>query len=504
VRRYLSQRVLRVVLASAVLVGLAIGGTGQPASASEPVLLDSASYSFAYPDPSGNGSLPDPAVWNRSVGGGAWEIPVEWRGLVISDPDNVATLMYTRHTSSLSGDPTSLDFANTATFRVRSEVPYVSDGSLRWSAEAIGWRMILDDGSHRLELALSRSATYQRQVRIQNSSADPIDFPWDNRFHNVYEITRLANGDFQIALANADPSSPNPIHVRTIQASQVPPSGGVPQFSWGMEREGGGAAYWTEAYAEVRGPAVNQPPSLGAVTIPLDPVPVGAAVSAGATFTDPDASDTHTASWDWGDGTSSAGVVTEANGSGTVSGSHSYASAGVYPVTLTLTDSGGASAQAGAGYVVVYDPSAGSVSGKGSITSPAGAYLGTSPEGTASFALVSRYQKGASSPSGKTEFQFKAGGLSFRGDSYQWLVVAGARAQYKGSGSLNGQGGYGFLLTAIDGQVSGGGGVDRFRIKIWQASTGDVVYDNEMGSGDDAGPTTALSGGSIAIRAGGK
>jgi hypothetical protein len=41
------------------------------------------------------------------------------------------------------------------------------------------------------------------------------------------------------------------------------------------------------------------------------------------------------------------------------------------------------------------------------------------------------------------------------------LVIAGARAQYKGLGTVNGSGNYGFLLTAIDGQVNGGGGVDK-------------------------------------------
>src|SRR2546427_8433734 len=33
-------------------------------------------------------------------------------------------------------------------------------------------------------------------------------------------------------------------------------------------------------------------------------------------------------------------------------------------------------------------------------------------------------------------------------------VVAGARAQYKGTGTINGQGSYKFLLTAIDGDIN--------------------------------------------------
>ena len=93
-------------------------------------------------------------------------------------------------------------------------------------------------------------------------------------------------------------------------------------------------------------------------------------------------------------------------------------------------------------------------------------------------------------PTGETEFQFKAGNLNFHSNSYEWLVVAGARAQYKGVGKINGMGDYGFMLTAIDGQVNGGGGVDKFRMKIWDRTTGSVVYDNQLGASDDA---TALN-----------
>jgi len=67
------------------------------------------------------------------------------------------------------------------------------------------------------------------------------------------------------------------------------------------------------------------------------------------------------------------------------------------------------------------------------------------------------------------------------------------------SGTINGSGDYGFMLTAIDGQVNGGGGIDKFRIKIWDKATGAIVYDNQMGAADDANPTTAIQGGSIVI-----
>ena len=79
------------------------------------------------------------------------------------------------------------------------------------------------------------------------------------------------------------------------------------------------------------------------------------------------------------------------------------------------------------------------------------------------------------------------------------MVVAGARAQYKGSGTINNSGDFAFTLTAIDGQVNGGGGTDKFRIKIWDKVSGGVIYDNQAGAGDNANLTTVIGGGSIII-----
>jgi hypothetical protein len=139
------------------------------------------------------------------------------------------------------------------------------------------------------------------------------------------------------------------------------------------------------------------------------------------------------------------------------------------------------------------------VTGGGWITSPAGAYsLDPTLAGKASFGFVARYQKGATTPSGNTEFQFHEGGFSFTSTSYQWLVVAGtSKAQYKGAGAIAGRpGSYGFLLTAID-DASG----DRFRIKIWDATSGDVVYDNQSGADETSDSATLLGGGSITVHA---
>lgn len=234
--------------------------------------------------------------------------------------------------------------------------------------------------------------------------------------------------------------------------------------------------------------------------------PVNTPVSFTGTYTDAGGG-THTAQWMF-DALTQTGTVTEPSGStpGTVSATYSFTTPGVYFVKLTVNDSCGGTAQETQingldAMVVIYDPNGGFVTGGGWINSPAGSYVANpSLIGKANFGFVSKYKKGATIPTGQTEFQFKAGSLNFSSTNYEWLVVAGARAKYKGVGTINGSGNYGFMLTAIDGQVSGGGGTDKFRIKIWDKNNGDaVVYDNQMGAGIDDDPVTVLGGGSIVI-----
>ena len=251
--------------------------------------------------------------------------------------------------------------------------------------------------------------------------------------------------------------------------------------------------------------AISEAPVVGAISA-NDPVAKGSPVSVSAAFRDADTSATHTAVWSWGDGSSSSpGVVSETAGSGNASGSHAYSAAGVYTVSLKITDSAGLSAQISRD-VVVYDDSAGYVTGGGWFMSPMGAFKQDfTLIGRATFGFVSKYQKGATVPTGNTEFQFQAANLNFHSDQYDWLVVAGARAQYKGTGTINGQGSYKFLLTAIDGDINGKPGQDRFRIKIWYYDSNFqqdvVVYDNQIDSNTEGGLTdgTLLGGGSIVI-----
>ena len=237
----------------------------------------------------------------------------------------------------------------------------------------------------------------------------------------------------------------------------------------------------------------NVAPIVGTITAPTDPVELGTPVNASASFTDAGVPDTHTAEWDWGDNTTSPGTVN----SGTVTGNHNYVEPGVYTVTLTVTDDDGGVGVSIYEFVVVYDPDGGFVTGGGWIYSEPGAYQADPTlEGKANFGFVSKYKKGKSIPEGNTEFNFKAGDLNFHSDSYDWLVVnqGGTNAQYKGSGTINGDAAptgnlYKFMIWAKDNDPVYG---DTFRIKIWYDDGGEIViYDN--------GFNQSIGGGNIKI-----
>jgi hypothetical protein len=168
--------------------------------------------------------------------------------------------------------------------------------------------------------------------------------------------------------------------------------------------------------------------------------------------------------------------------------------AGVYSMVVTAKDAADNKAEETV-FFVVYDPTGGFVTGGGWIDSPAGAYKDNpSLTGKANFGFLSKYKKGATAPTGQTEFVFRAGGLNFHSSSYDWLVVTGSNfARFKGWGSVNGEYGYRFKLWAGDGP-------DTFRIRIWVEDEADadewIVYDN--------GPDQAIEGGSIVVHTGRK
>jgi PKD repeat protein len=194
----------------------------------------------------------------------------------------------------------------------------------------------------------------------------------------------------------------------------------------------------------------------------------------GSASSDPQG-DLLTYAWTFGDITTGTGATPD----------HSYTATGVYDVCLTVND-GALDSSPACTLAVVYDPSAGFVTGSGWINSPEGAYRpDPSLTGQATFGLLSKYKKGATVPTGTTQFQFSVAGFSFYSETYEFLVVnqGGTTAQFKGSGLINGEAdpngnAYKFMLWAFDGKSTNS--PDTFRIRIWweDASGEHDVYDN--------------------------
>ncbi|MDL5200124.1 family 43 glycosylhydrolase [Streptomyces sp. ALI-76-A] len=217
----------------------------------------------------------------------------------------------------------------------------------------------------------------------------------------------------------------------------------------------------------------NAAPVITSAAGPTAPVSVGRSAAVSAEFTDPGAADTQTCVVDWKDGT--------APGTGTVTASgcqatHTYTKAGIHRPEITVTDDDGASDSRTLPELIVFDRAAGPVAGVGIIASPAGAYPAKPTlAGPAGFSFGATYKKGATAPAGNATFDYAAARLKFRSTSLDWLVVTGSEARFQGSGTVNGTGGYAVRVTATDRP-------DTFRVRIWQKSTGDVVYDNRTGA----------------------
>jgi hypothetical protein len=208
------------------------------------------------------------------------------------------------------------------------------------------------------------------------------------------------------------------------------------------------------------------------------------------------------------DNTTIPGTVVEPKGlaNGTVKGTYTFNTPGVYKVSMKVTDSSGVSTLTSTAgdleaIVVIYDPSGGYTIGGGWVTVPAGSYWGNfGLTGKLGFGFNSKYTN-AKNPKGETGVIFKLGNFEFNSLNYDYLVISGNRAQFQGFGKVNGDPGYNFILTVVDGDLKGGDGVDRFRLKIWNRNTGVVVFDNQLGASDAADPTAAVGlGSSIVIK----
>jgi len=385
-----------------------------------------------------------------------------------------------------------------------------------WSVDDAAVCSFDDASALNPNLTCSDDGTYQVTLAVDDGQYDPVSDSATVTVNNVAPTATFGNdgpvdegSSFTLSLSGAsDPSTADTDagfeyafdcgdgsgYAFSTSSSAVCPTddNGVRAVKGKIKDKDGGVTEYTASVT-----VNNVAPTIGAITAPIDPVDINdQPVSVEVAFSDPGTADTHDVTWDWGDETSD----TQTGAGSPATQGHAYAEAGVYVVTVTATDDDGGSATGTYEFIVIYDPDSGFVTGGGWIMSPEGAYAADPTlTGKANFGFVSKYKKGASVPTGKTEFQFKAGDLNFQSSSYDWLVIAGARAKYKGLGTINGAGNYGFMLTATDAELTSSTDVDLFRIKIWDRDTDEVVYDNKMGADDDGYAGTEIGGGNIKI-----
>ncbi|MFD2247169.1 SBBP repeat-containing protein [Pontibacter ruber] len=178
------------------------------------------------------------------------------------------------------------------------------------------------------------------------------------------------------------------------------------------------------------------------------------------------------------------------------------ASACVYEVRASYSAGVSCTVQDTSLTVAVFDPNAGFVVGAGWLESPVAIPLEPMQQtGRAYFAFAAWYGRDGRSVQGQTAFRLSTAGLDFRSSQHtpMRLVIAGNRANYTGQGMLNGQVGYGFLVSAVDGDLAQGRLQDRLRVKVWNLATGEIAYDLQTGAGEGAIASTAISRGQIVI-----
>jgi FtsP/CotA-like multicopper oxidase with cupredoxin domain len=169
---------------------------------------------------------------------------------------------------------------------------------------------------------------------------------------------------------------------------------------------------------------------------------LGTTVTVTAAVTDPGADGLLACRFDWDDGLGSGPPIAPVDG--VCHESRTLAGPGIRTVTVTASDDAGATGFDST-VVALYDPDGGFVTGSGTTGSPPTA-----------FDVAARYHKPATAPIGHVV----VGDLT--STSLEWLVVSGARAWIRGTGTIGGTGNHGFLLTVVDGSP------DRLRLELWE------------------------------------
>ncbi|MFI1990724.1 family 43 glycosylhydrolase [Actinoplanes sp. NPDC020271] len=199
----------------------------------------------------------------------------------------------------------------------------------------------------------------------------------------------------------------------------------------------------------------NVSPAAGTPSTPIAPIATGTTAKITIPVRDSGAHDSLTCTASWGDRAVTTGTVA----GGVCTATHAYTAGGVFQPSVTVRDDDEAASTVTVARVVTYVPGSGQVAGNGTLTAPAGCLDGIRAGGTVEFAFTTN---------SSTWIHFAAGDLDFRSTSRSAPLILGNTATYSGTGTINGDGSYRFLITAVD-------GTDRLAVRIWNARTGRTV-----------------------------
>jgi len=235
---------------------------------------------------------------------------------------------------------------------------------------------------------------------------------------------------------------------------------------------------------------------------------VNTGVDVTAEFTDPGSNDTHTCLVIWDDGVRDEYPAN----ADSCSRRHVFTRAGMFTLDVFVDDDDGGEAHFQT-MVIVYDPDAGWANADGSGNAPSGTYTRRpDASGESWFHLTARYyQQNRTKPVGTVRTWLDPAGFRFEapGDSnLEWLVVTpDGKIAAKGTGTVNGNADYGFVVYGYDGCLNGGssgcqpGEPDRFRTVVWEGGRSTPsegsLYDTYRGASfdvDRAIPWSLMSG----------
>lgn len=245
------------------------------------------------------------------------------------------------------------------------------------------------------------------------------------------------------------------------------------------------------------GKAGTDAPVLGPVQALPDIVELGQEARPTLGFIDNSRTQTHSAVAEWSDGcVSPHPLVRQSAGGGEVRLQHRFCAPGFVTLTLRVTDSGGRTTETRR-QVLVNNPAAATVSGRGTLSGAGGQALHFafwSPLGSTLQSDNDRRERGRPAV-------LLQGPFTFESDRVSSAVRNGQQIRIEGTGRFDGRTGYRFLVDAIDGKGNNPSDADRMRVRISHLDqTGKEVLDYDSAPAAKAGPVAAVvSEGAIAL-----